>query len=252
MALQGGVLIIGSLLWDQDNERQQWRQRLREADEKPVPAPIRYGRFSSKTKPGTYTMVFSRLCYRHKQLGQGVVVPFRRPIESFDGLREEAECLAAAEGLNNKSEWGAVGLLCREPAKLPAPFLQQWTEYFTARFVGYQAFDGHTPSEGPVITRGGFLKLRWPLSGKDNKQYDVLLATPTNAEVQGQPNLRRYPLPREIASSIPTDKRNYFVTNVRKGIRTSQDSAIWKTVRRLDPDFAAERSDVSSALADGR
>jgi hypothetical protein len=85
MALQGGVLIIGSLLWHGDDGRTQWRmQRLNENSAKTVAVPICYGRYS--TKRDAY-----RLCYRHKELGQRVVVPFARAIATFDDLSHEAE-----------------------------------------------------------------------------------------------------------------------------------------------------------------
>src|SRR5260370_2575590 len=130
MALQAGVLIIGSLLWDQKKKRPRWRtQRLNEAAAKPVAVPIRYGRFSDNRQ--AYTMVFSKLCYRHTHLGQAVIVPFLTPIESFDGLQQEVDFLATAEGLDGNWEWGAVGLLIRRSSSLPPNLLPQCTHYFT-------------------------------------------------------------------------------------------------------------------------
>lgn len=238
MTFQAGVLIIGSLLWDGHKGRSQWRtQRLNEQGVKHVDVPIRYGRFSEQRN--AYTMVFSRLCYRHSQLGRGVIVPFAGPIESFDDLRREAECLADAEGLDDRWNWGAVGLLKRPSSKVPVNILEQWTGYFKERSSRYQAFAGHTSSEPPTISKEGFLNLRWPLSAEDAVQYDFLLATPTKARVYEQPNLKRYPHAREIATLLPTDRTKYFINNVLHDIRTSQDSSIWKAMTMLHPKFAA-------------
>jgi hypothetical protein len=70
-------------------------------------------------------MVFSRLCYRHTELGEGVVVPFARSIATFDDLRDEVEQLAKAEGMNGNWDWGAVGLLKNASSEFPPDFLQQ-------------------------------------------------------------------------------------------------------------------------------
>jgi hypothetical protein len=248
MALQAGVLIIGSLLWDEKKERPRWRtQRLNEAAAKPVAVPIRYGRFSGNRQ--AYTMVFSKLCYRHTQLGQAVIVPFLTPIESFDELQQEVEFLATAEGLEGNWEWGAVGLLIRRSSRLPANLLKQWTDYFTQRSAHYEAFAGHTRSERPTISQDGFLNLRWPISGKDAGRYDFLLATPTKARIETQHNLKRYPNPKEIATLVPTDKTNYFINNVLRGIRTSQDSSIWNIVMRDQPKFAAKWPQIASLVS---
>lgn len=53
-----GVLIIGSLYWDDDKpHREEWRRdRLRMDNRQYVKVPIRYGRYS-ETRKG-YTMVF--------------------------------------------------------------------------------------------------------------------------------------------------------------------------------------------------
>ena len=48
--MKGAVLIIGSLLWDNSNNRDFWRNvNLNINNKIPVFAPIRYGRKSEKT-----------------------------------------------------------------------------------------------------------------------------------------------------------------------------------------------------------
>ena len=71
MPLNVGVLIIGSLFWDSEQNRPAWRDaRLDMATAQTVTAPIRYGRRSGRNRGYTYTMVFSRLA----ELGHAKVV----------------------------------------------------------------------------------------------------------------------------------------------------------------------------------
>ena len=73
MALKFGVLIIGSLRWDNDN-RKNWREERLDIDQAvTVGAPIRYGRRSSK-RGCTFTMVFSNSC-QPDHLGTALLVP---------------------------------------------------------------------------------------------------------------------------------------------------------------------------------
>src|SRR5205823_8142389 len=62
--LRVGILVIGSLLWDIDSERVDWRhKRLDVNRSRKVLAPIRYGRLS-QSRSDTFTMVISKLCDR--------------------------------------------------------------------------------------------------------------------------------------------------------------------------------------------
>ncbi len=61
MSLRGGVIIIGSLLWDNKISRQEWRKNdLYNRNRFKVNVPIRYGRCSD-TRNNTYTMIFSNI-----------------------------------------------------------------------------------------------------------------------------------------------------------------------------------------------
>ena len=85
--LDAGILIIGSLLWDRDEIRQQWRdERLDCNQSELVSAPIRYGRRSGERRGHTYTMVFSRSA----PAGHARVVRCSHPITSADDLTTEA------------------------------------------------------------------------------------------------------------------------------------------------------------------
>src|SRR5271165_4553485 len=123
--LNAGILIIGSLLWDE--RRQAWRDsRLDMTSAQTVTAPIRYGR-RSETRGNTYTMVFSRVC----KAGQGTVVRCVHPVSSVDDLISEAEHLWAAEHNATVSRqisagWGCVTLLCNPDRNIPKTFLTGW------------------------------------------------------------------------------------------------------------------------------
>ena len=86
MPLRGGVIIIGSLLWDNSN-RQKWRENnLCIEKQFKVYIPIRYGRCSCARKK-TYTMVFSNICYLKRYgLEIGWILPIKAEINSFNEL----------------------------------------------------------------------------------------------------------------------------------------------------------------------
>jgi hypothetical protein len=119
MNYKGGVIIIGSLLWD-NARRHEWRTSSLESLENKiaVPARIRYGR-ESDTRRHTHTMIFSN--HSTTGLGRGYVIAFKQSIENKEILKEQAIALAKAEGIWTErlpylaKDWGAVGLLaaCR-------------------------------------------------------------------------------------------------------------------------------------------
>ena len=87
------MLIIGSLFWDVEKGRPEWREaRLNMEGAQTVTAPIRYGRLSG-SRGDSYTMVFSRLCPQ----GRAKVVPCSHAISTVQELIAEAECLWRAE-----------------------------------------------------------------------------------------------------------------------------------------------------------
>jgi len=68
MKLKGGVIIVGSLIWedhlkaeDRDNIRRNWRRVNLIDNSSPSKVPIRYGR-KSQSRDDTYTMIFSKSC----------------------------------------------------------------------------------------------------------------------------------------------------------------------------------------------
>src|SRR5882757_5413156 len=98
--MKGGVLVIGSLLWDKDQGkfidlRENWRKkRLLFGKRILVFVPIRYGLESN----GVFTMVFSKEAENQNNWGTAYFLPFKKEIKSFAGLNKEAEHLSNAEG----------------------------------------------------------------------------------------------------------------------------------------------------------
>ena len=117
--LNGGVLIIGSLYWQDhldkegDNIRKDWRkQRLDKESSFDIPVPIRYGRFS---RDKSYTMVFDSSLSNDKY-GIGKFTPFQRATRNWEDLKEEVHLLSLAEGMGGdfiagKAAWAACGML---------------------------------------------------------------------------------------------------------------------------------------------
>ncbi len=240
---RGGVLVVGSLLWDDDGCREEWRNRWLSIDDaRRVIAPIRYGRLS-KGRGCTYTMVFSRACRRAAYAGGvGVAVAFKAPMDDAESLAAAAHALWGAEKKESNSggrlgaSWGAVGLLAN-PQRDASELLAAW-KTCVVRQPCYSA-PSHLKSEGAVLDEeSGRLLIPWPhevVGGPLN--LDFLLATATDPElmVPGQ----RYPSAARIAAawiadrdqkarSGQTEKQEvkYFLENRKHGISTFQDDRI--------------------------
>jgi hypothetical protein len=245
MALRAGVIILGSLLWD-NADREEWRrQRIDITAALQVRLPIRYGRLSGKQRSHTHTMVLSRLCYRHLELGVGYVAPCHTPIGNVNDLMQEAHELAAAEGMN-KWTWGAVGVLTNPESKVPTEILAAWKRHATGQLLQCHLFTHHPKSEHAVLSQDGILRMRWPRLADTGApaDFDLLLATPTALKSAGS-----YPTVKELGERYARqDYSLYFVKNVRHGIRTAQDVAIWKAALRLKPEWAVKYEDVTSVL----
>jgi len=221
-----GILIIGSLLWDE--RRQAWRNaRLDMASIDTVTAPIRYGRLSS-SRGNTYTMVFSR----GYDAGHGAVVRCVHPVSSVDDLISEAKHLWAAEQNATVSQqisagWGCVTLLCNPDRNIQQTFLTGWADRI-AQERNYGNVP-QTPEEGRLVSAEGLLQIPWPRRVADGAAVplDFLLATVTRPTLAGTP--LSYPTVEMIADAWNGDTENhveYFWKNGENGIRTFRDDAI--------------------------
>lgn len=228
MIFKGGVIIIGSLLWDENPIRHKWRSlNLKDTSTKQlVSVPIRYGRKSS-SRNNTYTMIFSN--NNSTQQGQAYLLGFKTEIKNAKALQTEAFALGAAEGLwketpSINNTWGSVGLLMNPKIdaknKNGADIIRQWW------VQQYQAYDRTfdylqykiEDNELPVIDKDGFLKIPW---SDDMNDYDLLIATPV------VPSPKRLLTPKEIAERMKVKHyRTYFDRNTENNIRTFQDDEI--------------------------
>jgi hypothetical protein len=217
-----GILIIGSLLWDRRCEREAWRaSHLDIAHAFHVKVPIRYGRRSA-SRGNTFTMTI----HLGGSYGQAVVVPCRIGECDIGALFSEAEALWKAEQPDAPpgkiaASWGCVGLLFRDQPP-PADWSASWADGFRAR----QA------SHVPPLDGKGFLNIPWPQTVSGGTiDADLILATATRAN-------NKRPTSNEIADAwIDQNGGNerYFFENVRHGIRTPEDSQIWRRIEERAP-----------------
>lgn len=234
--IKGGVLIIGSLLWqnhlnsdNEDNIRKLWRDRhLLMKQRIMVKIPIRYGRLSKRDN--IYTMVFSNSCARNKK-GTGYFIPFKKtPISDFSDLLNEAREISIAEGMKgcflskmkDDNVWCVLGILMNPKIdkEIENNLLRSWT----GNIEGQGEFDpqdfkiGH---EKTSIHKTGKLNIDWPISlDKRNNEilnsYDFIIATATRPT--------DYPTIETLKVKVEDDKsRYYFIENYNSGITTFQD-----------------------------
>ncbi len=234
MKLRGGVIIIGSLIWEDhlnnekaDNIRNEWRRQ--NLIDKPTltKLPIRYGR-ESKTRKNTYTMIFSKSC--EEDLGQGLILPFNQVIITFEGLELQAIALAIAEGiykadnLRLTSSWGSVGLLIN-PKLNETDFASQaliqrkWAEIYYSYSDAFIADSYKTNNENSSpITQEGFLDIAWQT---EMDAFDLLIATPVTPKPKSLLNAN------DIAQRIIDKKYStYFRQNMEHKITTAADDTI--------------------------
>ena len=228
MPLSVGVLIIGSLLWDSEQNRPAWRKaRLDMTTVKTVTAPIRYGRRSGRNRGNTYTMVFSRSA----EVGQGKVVQCTRSVFAAADLVSEAQALWKAElptasAGRIAADWGCVAVLCNPERKIPEEVLRGW-----AMRVADEPQYGDVPQaaeEGSLVSETGLLQIAWPrlVEGEAAVQLDLLLVTANHPTLNGTPLC--YP-PVETIARAWNEAGNhveYFWRNSDCEIRTFQDDEI--------------------------
>jgi hypothetical protein len=233
--LDAGILIIGSLLWDTDKVRQQWRdERLDCRQSELVSAPIRYGRRSGERRGYTYTMVFSRSA----QAGHARVVRCSHAITSADDLTTEALRLWEAEELSKytgriaNKRWGCVSLLPNPRREIPEELLKAWT----LRVEGEQGYGNvrQMADEGVLVSKDGMLQIDWPhcIAGGAPVDLDLLLVTANDPTLTGAP--LSYPTVETIVNAwngAAREHAEYFWKNIDHGITTFQDGEIHAGLR---------------------
>jgi len=234
--MKSGILIIGSLLWDKNqgshiNLRQKWRNKRLQMNKKiHVFAPIRYGRKSN----GSYTMVFSKQAELDDNYGTAYFVPFKNSINSFTGLKNQAEYLSNAEGANdkkfvkgNKEKWCVIGILFNPnfDNEKKQRIITLFQQKLNSDGLGNEYTKFCIPNEPSILTNQGELDINWlnAVNPKDQKElntYDFIIAACP------QQNEKSYPTPDSIREGVLIDIRDYFYSNIRSGITTYQDRGI--------------------------
>lgn len=242
--LKGGVLIIGSLYWQDwrdeegDDIRKNWRDsHLDMSEVKNVPAPIRYGRFSGKyddaKKRGTrtYTMVFDNRLDRSTEYGQAKAIPFsNEPFISFREIKAEVKGLSEVEGrrcrsfikgsTSNSPAWCVCAVVFNPnvSASIKESLLKQWDEELRKNPVGYAAFSSAPDLYSMKLS--GELDIPWPA---ECANLDFLVATSTRP--LHRDSSTDWPSVREIIEWA-NKEREYFGPNIELGIKTFQDEEV--------------------------
>jgi hypothetical protein len=217
-----GILIVGSLLWD-NGRREAWRRsRLRVGEKVYVKTPIRYRR-RSQSRGDTFTMTFTP----DDPPGQGVLVPCGVTIDDVKGLVAQAEFLWNAEQATPTAgsigaSWGCVGVLFSDKC-VPDDWLSEWADFFRSK----------VSNPIPPVDADGVLHIPWPTTVADGAltDVDVILATVTKLNAASS-------RPQEVADTWIDQNRcyeRYFFENVRHGIRTPEDGLIWQRIEEREP-----------------
>jgi hypothetical protein len=228
---KGGVIIVGSLLWQDylddpgDDIRAKWRRAHLDIENKiPVRLPIRYGR-TSKSK--IVTMVFSNRMARKK--GFGYIVPFKTRINNKDELLCEAIALSAAEGMkgNFVRNWGVLTYLINDSIVNTKQKNEIVRLFRQKKSTTFDVNEYKVDKERSCVSKSLKLDINWvaPVLENDKHKVDgfhLLLATATKPD-------KIIPTYDKIAQTILGDtKRKYFINNLTNGIITYDDFEIAK------------------------
>ena len=228
-----GVLIIGSLYWDNKAHRTKWRRERLDCEvQQRVNVPIRYGRLSS-SRGNSYTMVFST-GLAENEFGRAIVIPCKS-----HNLVEEAKYLWRAEqscesmpSSNVSAKWGCVALIENPERPIANDLRNRWTTLISeSPCYGRLNF---ADNEDAPVDESGFLNIRWPRSEDcSDLEVDVLLATATDPTIK----FGCYPTAREIAQAwnTPFGRKHieYFNGNRQNEITTFQDATIESILKGL-------------------
>lgn len=232
MKLKGGVLIIGSLIWDNSSTRLKWRKAcLNEESKISVPVKIRYGRRST-SREDTYSMIFSN--HQETKFGKGLILPFKDEIKNFRQIEKQAFALAKAEGIWKDTNeprihagWGTVGILFNPKIDKKSETLikEGWSKIYENYEGKYDPTNYVNNSEDKsIIDKNGVLQLDWV---EEMNDFSFLLATPV------QPRPRKLLTSKEIAQKmVEKNYFKYFEENTSNGIFTFQDKEIESEIKK--------------------
>lgn len=246
--IKGGVIIIGSLFWENEKnsindeeskalaeKREKWRNTYLDLDldkKENHRLPIRYGRCSSSRKC-TYTMVFSSLALNTQSFG--LAIPYKSEIDFSNYLHFErqAKILANVEGIskNNgnrlRKSWGCIGIYIK-PNSSHSPIINNhWDNLrmtdseYTNKFAKNYMF-GNLNGDYSLLDDNYRLKPEVSI----NTDIDFLFFTYIRAEHRNK-TIENYPTPQEIAEEINrSGYKTYFEKNKSSDITTFEDNDI--------------------------
>ena len=231
--LKSGVIVIGSLLWQDhlhkkgDDIRRHWREEHLDLKNKiQIKIPIRYGRISES---GIATMVFSNRM--KNKPGLAYLIPFKQKINDIESLIKEGQALSIAEGMKGEftRSWGALTYLLNEE-RISDEMKKIIIKVFRQRKKLLDIKDYKVGREKSSVTKSLKLNIDWikPLCSRDKEkvmQFDFLMATAT------KPKNRLLSF-EEIAKGVELDfDREYFLNNIKNGIITQEDFMIAKQLK---------------------
>lgn len=252
-SLRGGVLLLGSLLWEGENEmdgengkkRKTWRDTHLKIDEKrPVAGlPLRYGR-KSNSRSGQFTMVFDPMSPDGG--GTAFFAGFKSQFEITElGLTEaakqvlenEVESLARAERIwtdeivvsgkttakanhlhfaKPKKPWGLVGIWINPASDQREAIEGFWRQKYTLpKETDVRDFGATIVGRDCIVTIN-----KWPEALKD---IDFCLCTPTRPDT-GEWRAS------DVAGAIITG--SYFYRTRDAGISTADDADLLKELAK--------------------
>lgn len=258
--LNAGVVLIGSLLWQDDGNngekdlRKDWRLNTFESNSTGlhkmlVLFPIRYGRMSSGN---VYTMVVSsELCQPGGSLngfGHAVLLKVKFQLRSMQDVLQLAYSLAQAEGItcgaevirpkNKRLGWAfisyALNFKKQVDEQTKTALDKFWAPKASEIFIKtrkpyYQNFKVDSEKNSIINSSGRliFLESYWLTGyGSDHflmQELDILLTTVTQPRLKDK-DYSRYPTYTELAENVWADKsRFYFCNNYMNSITTHQD-----------------------------
>lgn len=238
---KAGVLIIGSLLWDNTKGRKQWREHSFGENYFQtivnIAVPIKYGRFS--TERGCPTMVFSEQFRQENKMGIGKFLPFKNQNATIDQLISAAHDLSEAEGNSSRdfikggqTKWCI--LVCWLNPEMDETkkdtFLDSWVKEYNL-LLGDALLDNFKMENEPnaVFSKQGLLQLNWPA---ELKNYDIVMATQTQPR-KTERDRAEYLNEEETAAHF-FQKPEYFLKNVINGCCTFDDNKIVSFIKEKD------------------
>jgi len=230
---KAGVLMIGSLLWDNTKGRKPWREHYFGenfySNIIDVQVPIRYGRYSTGRK--CPTMVFSQEFLESKKLGVGKFLPFKNQRMAMSELISAAKDLSEAEGSTSRTflkgsrtKWCIISYLINDclSGEKKESFLETWTNNYdqelTSELLDNFKMDSEKKS---LIDNQGCLNIEWP---EPLSSYDLVLSTQTKPRKTENDSLD-YLNTTDLASQF-FEKPEYFLKNKLNGISTADDTEI--------------------------